>query len=115
MLAALHALAALAEQDRPLSDLLRDFTRGVASGELNTTVGDPHRVLGHIEGEYAGRPGVAVDHLDGLTVTHADWWFNVRASNTEPLLRLNVEAGDEQGMTTVRDRVLAMIRSESSS
>jgi phosphomannomutase len=51
-----------------------------------------------------------VDELDGLTVTTPDWWFNLRASNTEPLLRLNVEAGDRETMTRVRDDVLALIR-----
>ncbi|MCW2781490.1 MAG: manB, partial [Marmoricola sp.] len=53
---------------------------------------------------------VALDHLDGLTVSHADWWFNVRASNTEPLLRLNAEGKDEATMARVRDETLAIIR-----
>jgi phosphomannomutase len=64
-----------------------------------------------LEKEYAGLPGVSVDHLDGLTVSHPDWWFNVRASNTEPLLRLNAEGHDDATMTKVRDEALAMIRS----
>jgi phosphomannomutase len=63
-----------------------------------------------VEEEYATRDGVTVDHLDGLTVTHEDWWFNVRPSNTEPLLRLNAEAADVDGMTRLRDEVLARIR-----
>jgi len=63
-----------------------------------------------IEREYAGREGVEVDHLDGLTVTHDEWWFNVRPSNTEPLLRLNAEAGDDVTLGTLRDEVLARIR-----
>ena len=63
-----------------------------------------------IEKEYADRDGVTVDHLDGLTVTHDDWWFNVRPSNTEPLLRLNAEAADADGLARLRDEVLARIR-----
>ncbi|MGH3443764.1 MAG: phosphomannomutase/phosphoglucomutase, partial [Nocardioidaceae bacterium] len=110
MLAALHTIAALAETDRPLSELLAEFSRFHASGEINSTVDDQSGVLQSIESAYADRPGVAVDHLDGLTVGDDNWWFNVRASNTEPLLRLNVEASDEQTMTKVRDDVLALIR-----
>jgi phosphomannomutase len=110
MLAALHVLAALAETDQPLSGLLADYSRYVATGEINSTVEDQTAVLGEIEERYAGRDGVEVDHLDGLTVTHPDWWFNVRASNTEPLLRLNAEAGDEQTLDRLRDDVLALIR-----
>ncbi len=113
MLAALHALAALAEDDRPLSGLLAGYSRFVASGEINSTVDDQESVLTRLEKQYVDRPGVTIDHLDGLTVTHADWWFNVRASNTEPLLRLNAEAADEATMSQLRDEVLATIRSES--
>ena len=112
MLAALHVLAALAETERPLSDLLAEFSRYVATGEINSTVADQAAVVAEIERDYGSRDGVSLDHLDGLTVTHADWWFNVRASNTEPLLRLNAEAADEQQMTSLRDRVLALIRNE---
>jgi phosphomannomutase len=112
MLAALHAMAALAEGGRPLSALLADYERFVASGEINSTVADQQAVLATLEREYAGRPGVEVDGLDGLTVTHDDWWFNVRASNTEPLLRLNAEGKDDPTMAGVRDAVLAVIRSD---
>ena len=111
MLAALHTLAALAETDRPLSELLAEFERYRLSGEINSTVADPPAVLAGIEQAYAGR-GLAVDRLDGLTVAHDDWWFNVRPSNTEPLLRLNVEGRDEHTMTGIRDDVLALIRRE---
>ena len=111
MLAALHTMAALAETDRPLSALLAEYSRYVASGEINSTVQDQDAVLDGLEQEYAGEPGVEVDHLDGLTVTHADWWFNVRASNPEPLLRLNAEGRDEAMMCGVRDHVLSRIRS----
>ncbi len=112
MLAALHTLAALAEQERPLSELLAEYSRYAASGEINSTVADQQAVVRAIEEEYAGEDGVQVDHLDGLTVAHDRWWFNVRASNTEPLLRLNVEGADEATMVQVRDRVLSMIRSD---
>ncbi len=112
LLAALHLLAALAEHDGTLSGLLAEYSRYSASGEINSTVEDQAAVLHRIEAEYAGRPEVTVDHLDGLTVSHADWWFNVRPSNTEPLLRLNAEGRDEPTMTQVRDTVLAMIRRE---
>ena len=112
MLAALHVLAALAETDVPLSALLADYTRYVASGEINSTVTDQPGVLARVERAYAGRPGVRVDRLDGLTVTATDWWFNVRASNTEPLLRLNAEGDDKATMTVIRDAVLSLIRSD---
>jgi phosphomannomutase len=111
MLAALHALAALAETDAPLSDLLAGYERYAASGEINSTVADPQQVLERLEKEHVDG-ATTVDHLDGLTVTHADWWFNVRPSNTEPLLRLNAEGRDEATMAEVRDRVLATIRRE---
>jgi phosphomannomutase len=111
MLAALHTLSALSDTDRSLSELLVDFERYVVSGEINSTVDDPAGIAADIEAAYADTDGAAVDHLDGLTVTTDDWWFNVRPSNTEPLLRLNVEGKDEQTMQRVRDDVLARIRS----
>ena len=110
MLAALHVLAALGESDGPLSDLLQRYDRYAASGEINSTVADQHATLTEIEDGWASRQGVSVDHLDGLTVSAADWWFNVRASNTEPLLRLNVEAADASTMAAVRDEVLTQVR-----
>jgi phosphomannomutase len=113
MLAALHVLAALAEQDRPLSGLLAEFSRYVATGEINSTVADQAAVIGEIEREYRTRDGVTLDRLDGLTVAHDDWWFNVRPSNTEPLLRLNAEAGDQATLDRLRDDVLATIRRDS--
>jgi phosphomannomutase len=110
MLAALHALAALAATTRPLSELLEAYSRYCASGEINSTVADPAAVMAQIERDYAGLEHVVVDHLDGLSVTHPDWWFNVRPSNTEPLLRLNAEARDESAMARLRDDVLSTIR-----
>ncbi len=110
MLAALHALAALAESAQPLSELLAPFVRHVASGEINSEVADQAAVISELETAWSGRDDVVVDHLDGLSVTHADWWFNVRASNTEPLLRLNAEGADQATMARVRDDALAVIR-----
>jgi phosphomannomutase len=110
MLAALHALAALAESDRPLSGVLAPYVRHVASGEINSEVADQAAILAELEQTWTGREDVEVDHLDGLTVTHADWWFNVRASNTEPLLRLNAEGADGATMARVRDDILSVIR-----
>ena len=112
MLAALHTLAALAETEVPLSTLLGDYTRYTASGEINSTAVDQQAVLKELEALYAVQPGVEVDHLDGLTVATTDWWFNVRASNTEPLLRLNAEGNDEDTMGDIRDAVLSIIRRE---
>ena len=109
MLAALHVLAALGEQARPASELFAAYTRYSESGEINSQVDDQAGVVAAIEKTYAGREGVTVDHLDGLTVDARVWWFNVRASNTEPLLRLNVEAEDDATMESVRDEVLAQI------
>ncbi len=111
MLAALHALAALAETEQPLSELLASFERYPLSGEINSEVGDQTAVISALEAEYADHDGVTTDHLDGLSVSHADWTFNVRASNTEPLLRLNVEGKDQATMVRVRDAVLGKIRS----
>lgn len=110
MLAALHVLAALGSQEGPLSGLLDSYDRYTGSGEINSTVDDQAGRLKAIRTAYEGRDGVGFDDLDGLTVTGADWWFNLRASNTEPLLRLNVEARDERTMTAVRDEVLALVR-----
>ena len=113
MLAAMHVLAALGESDAPLSEVMAPYERYVSSGEVNSTVEDAVEVTDRVQTAWADAPGVTVDHLDGLTVTHAAepmWWFNVRASNTEPVLRLNVEAADAPTMARVRDDVLTMIR-----
>jgi phosphomannomutase len=112
MLAALHALAALAETDRPLSALLAEYERYVVSGEINSTVADQAAATAAVEAAYADRHGIRTDRLDGLSVTHDDWSFNVRPSNTEPLLRLNAEGRDRATMAAVRDTVLTIIRSD---
>lgn len=109
MLAALHALAALSQSDKKLSDILQSYNRYAASGEINSVVEDAAAVMSAIESHYAPMNGITVDHLDGLTVESADWWFNVRASNTEPLLRLNVEATTESLMHEIRGQALALI------
>ncbi|MFD4507496.1 phosphomannomutase/phosphoglucomutase [Streptomyces sp. NPDC058457] len=110
MLAALHVLAALGGQSGPLSSLVAQYDRYTGSGEINSTVADQQASLAEIRAAYGDRDDVTLDDLDGLTVTAADWWFNVRPSNTEPLLRLNAEARDEATMTKIRDEVLAIIR-----
>ena len=113
LLAAMHVLAALGQTPigTPASRLVADFERYSRSGEVNSTVADPAAVLVAAEDEFGGRAGTVVDHLDGLTVEAGEWWFNLRASNTEPLLRLNVEARDDDTMTTVRDEVLRFVAS----
>ncbi|MGW2643210.1 phosphomannomutase/phosphoglucomutase [Streptomyces sp. NPDC001348] len=110
MLAALHVLAALGGQEGPLSALVSQYDRYVGSGEINSTVVDQKARLAAVRAAYERRDDVTLDDLDGLTVAAADWWFNVRPSNTEPLLRLNAEARDEATMSKVRDEVLAIIR-----
>ena len=110
MLAALHVLAALGGQEGTLSALVAQYDRYAGSGEINSTVDDQTARLAAIRAAYEGRDGVTIDELDGLTVTAADWWFNVRPSNTEPLLRLNAEARDEATMAKARDEVLAIIK-----
>ena len=108
MLAALHALAALGGQDGTLSELLTSYSRYAASGEINSTVEDSKAKVAQLKTTYDGSPQ---DELDGLTVElDGGAWFNVRASNTEPLLRLNVEAPDTATMERVRDEVLGLIR-----
>ncbi|GAA3945941.1 phosphomannomutase/phosphoglucomutase [Actinomadura viridis] len=110
MLAALHVLAALGEQPEPLSRLLEEYTRYAASGEINSEVADQAAATARVRAAFEGRPGVTVDELDGLTVGAGDWWFNLRPSNTEPLLRLNAEAADEPTVAEIRDEVLAIVR-----
>jgi phosphomannomutase len=110
MLAALHTLAALGHDDRPLSAILAEFSRYAASGEINSEVIDQAATTQRVKDVYASQPGVTTDELDGLTVLGDTWWFNLRPSNTEPLLRLNVEAADEVEMAAIRDEVLGLVR-----
>jgi phosphomannomutase len=110
MLAALHVLAALGEQDAPLSEILAGYGRYVATGEINSEVADQAGATARVRAEFTSRPGVTADELDGLTITGDSWWFNLRPSNTEPLLRLNLEAADEDTMLRLRDEVLGIVR-----
>jgi phosphomannomutase len=114
MLAALHAMAALGEtpDGTPLSSLLQSFNRYASSGEINTSVADQQATTARIREAFGSRDGVTIDDLDGLTFTGDTWWFNVRPSNTEPLLRLNAEASDEQTMAQLRDEVLGLMRGD---
>ena len=112
MLAAMHTLAALGStpEGTTISSLLTEFERYVASGEINTPVEDQSAMMELIEATFTGNDDVTTDHMDGLTVDGGQWWFNVRPSNTEPLLRLNVEAREAGTMETLRDEVLALMR-----
>ena len=110
MLAALHVLAALGGQDAPLSTILAGYGRYVATGEINSEVPDQAEATARVRAEFASRPGVTADELDGLTITGDGWWFNLRPSNTEPLLRLNLEAADQDTMLRLRDEVLGIVR-----
>lgn len=110
MLAALHALAALGRQAGTLSQLLSSYSRYVASGEINSEVADQQKATERVRTAYRNRPGATIDELDGLTVSGGTWWFNLRPSNTEPVLRLNVEAADEPTMVSVRDDVIGLLR-----
>ncbi|MGI8665597.1 MAG: phosphomannomutase/phosphoglucomutase [Jatrophihabitans sp.] len=111
MLAAMHVLAALAEQDRPLAELAAGYERYAGSGEINSEVSDQAGRVAGVRARFADRTR-ATDTLDGLTIELAGGsWLNVRASNTEPLLRLNVEAGTPAEMAAIRDEALAVIRS----
>ncbi|SCL28176.1 phosphomannomutase [Micromonospora nigra] len=108
MLAAMHTLAALGEQSLPLSVLAAEYERYVASGEINSTVADQAAKVAEVRAAY---PDAEVDELDGLTLRFPDGaWVNLRASNTEPLLRLNVEAPTVERMTALRDEVLDRVR-----
>ena len=113
MLAALFALTELASEKKSLSSLLKPFNRYSASGEINSEVKDVPAAVAAILAEYgADGKGFEVDELDGITLTGPKFWFNVRASNTEPLLRLNVEGDTEAHMIKARDSLLAIIRAK---
>ncbi|MSO25764.1 MAG: phosphomannomutase/phosphoglucomutase [Candidatus Nanopelagicaceae bacterium] len=107
MLAALYALAELMDSNKPLSNLLKPYRRYFSSGEINNKVKDVTKSIKAVEEKYQGN--YQLDHLDGLTVTADSWWFNLRPSNTEPLLRLNVEANTEKEMAIITDTVLALL------
>ena len=112
MLAAMHVLAALgnAPTEVTVSDLMAPYSPYAASGEINSIVHDHAAVMAEVRSAFSSRPGVQLDELDGLTVSGSDWWFNLRPSNTEPLLRLNVEAPTVEEMAALRDSVLSIVR-----
>ena len=107
LLAALHVLEVLSEEKRPLSEVLAPLRRYWASGEINSEVADKDAATKKVAAMF---PKDRQDWTDGLTVEFDDWWFNLRPSNTEPLLRLNVEAGDPELGQAKRDELLAVIR-----
>jgi len=109
LIAFLITLELVSVEGKPLSELLKPLDKGVRSGEINSVVSDVQGKLQALEGEF-GKVARSVDHLDGITVDYGDWWFNVRPSNTEPLLRLNVEANSRELMEQKRDELLAFIR-----
>jgi len=112
MLAALHVLAALGEQDRALSDLMADYQRYEASGEINFTVTDAEKCVDAVLKSFGSRIH-SIDHLDGVTVDLGEGsWFNLRMSNTEPLLRLNVEARTTEEVDEIVGLVSQMVKAQ---
>jgi phosphomannomutase len=113
MLAAMHLISELGSKARPMSEIAADYTPYFSSGEINSTVSDANKAQLRVAKELAG---AALDQLDGKTYSHQDgetwWWCNIRSSNTEPLLRLNVESNQESVMHQIRDRTLAAIRKQ---
>src|SRR2546428_7844676 len=109
LIALLLTLELVSMADQPLSELLKPLDQWVRSGEINRRVSDVQSKLHALEERYS-REAESVDHLDGLTFDYGDWWFNVRSSNTEPLLRVNVEAKTRSLMEQKRDDILALIR-----
>ena len=110
IIAMLTVAELVGRQQDPLSDLLAPIDPYVRSGEINSEVEDQTATLEKLEEHYAEREDAKIDHLDGLTVDFGDWWFNLRPSNTEPLLRLNVEASDRATMERERDAILELVR-----
>ena len=108
MLAALHVLAAAGGTSEPLSGLVAQYSHFAASGEINSTVADVEPILAALAERFADR--AVADRIDGLTLTGDGWWVNVRPSNTEPLLRLNVEAPTPAQVDALRVEALAVIR-----
>ena len=107
MLAALYAIAELMDSPKSLSEILESFDRYFSSGEINTQVKDASKSIKLVRKKYEKKN--EIDELDGLTVSSQKWWFNLRPSNTEPLLRLNVEADSPKLMAEIRDTVLSLI------
>jgi phosphomannomutase len=110
IIAMLTVAELVGRQEGGISDLITPIDPYVRSGEINSEVEDQEATVQKVEDHFAEDEGVKIDHLDGLTVDFGDWWFNLRASNTEPLLRLNMEASDPETLERRRDEVLALIR-----
>ncbi|HXW51267.1 MAG TPA: hypothetical protein VEJ41_04695 [Candidatus Acidoferrales bacterium] len=108
LIALLVVLELVCEENKPVSELLKPLDRRFRSGEINSEVADIPGKLREIEARYAD---AEIDRLDGVTISYADWWCNIRPSNTEPLLRLNVEADSRELLAKKRDEVLSLIRS----
>ena len=108
LIALLLTLELLSTADQPLSELLKPLDQWVRSGEINNRVSDVQGKLDALEERYS-REAESVDTMDGLTFDFGNWWFNVRPSNTEPLLRVNVEARTRRLMDQKRDEILALI------
>jgi phosphomannomutase len=109
MIAMLTVLELLSEAGKPLSEVLAPLDTRVRSGEINSEVSDPPTIVRRVEAHFA-KQGATIDHLDGVTIGFPDWWFNLRSSNTQPLLRLNVEAEDKATLDAKTAEVLGMIR-----
>ena len=110
IIAMLTVAELVGRQESPISELLKPIDPYVRSGEINSEVEDQQETMKRVEEHYAERDNPEIDHLDGLTVDFGVWWFNLRASNTEPLLRLNLEASDRETLESRRDEVLALVR-----
>ncbi|MHB8646041.1 MAG: phosphohexomutase domain-containing protein [Thermomicrobiales bacterium] len=112
LIALLSALDALSVENVPLSEALAPLDRRVRSGEINSEVRDVHATEKKVETHYREQPGAHLDHLDGLTIAFPDWWFNLRPSNTQPLLRLNIEADAPDLLDKHTHEVLKLVRSD---
>ncbi len=110
IIAMLTVAELVGRQEKPISDLISPINPYYRSGEINSEVNDQGATLEKVEKRFSENEGAKMDHLDGLTVDLGDWWFNLRPSNTEPLLRLNVEASDREKLERQRDTLLGLIR-----
>jgi phosphomannomutase len=108
MIALLQCLEVFSQAGKPVSEVIAPIDTRFRSGEINSRVADVAAKLRELEARYSD---AAIDHLDGVTIAYPDWWMNVRPSNTEPLLRLNVEGDTPELMERHRDEALALIRS----
>jgi phosphomannomutase len=110
IIALLTVAELVGRQEGGISNLITPIDPYFRSGEINSEVEDQEATVEKVEAHFAEDEGVKIDHLDGLTVDFGGWWFNLRASNTEPLLRLNIEASDRETLKRRRDEILGLIR-----